>query len=122
MLLFVASVALAGGAIGKLGWLYGPSALIQELCLLSIAFLLLPTFPIYIVVLLIVPLFVFCHQLTKVPYALTRALLIAIWGTAALIIFSYTRNLFLVASLHVLLGTVLIAMGVLHPQYETSFR
>ncbi|MEJ0053867.1 MAG: hypothetical protein WDN10_04060 [bacterium] len=120
LVVFAASVAIAGFFIGRLGLLYGVSALLQQACMLSIAFLLLPAFPVWIVVLLIVPLFVFCHQLTGVPYWRTRIILITLWGSVSVLIFAFIPDILLVSSLHTLFGTILIANGILHIQYERS--
>src|SRR3989344_683525 len=58
------SVIFAAYLLGQLGIWYGLSALLQQLTMLSISFLLLPTFSIPLVVLLVVPLFIFCHLLS----------------------------------------------------------
>jgi hypothetical protein len=116
--LYVASAALATLVLGRLGLLYGASALVQQLTLLSIAYLLLPAFPLWAVVLLVVPLFVFCHDMTGVPHWRTRLLLISLWGVASILLFAYARDVFLIAALHTLFGTALISRKILFPEYK----
>jgi|GEM_PF-6945644 len=112
--LYAVSVVFAGWMIGWLGLWYGFSAFLQQLCMLSIALILLPAYPLWAVVLLIVPLFVFCHQLTGVPYWRLRIVLISVWGAASIVLFSYVPDILLIAALHTLMGALLIKRSVLY--------
>jgi hypothetical protein len=106
ILVFTASILFALSIIGAFGFLYAVSVFIQELALLSLAFLLLPIFPVWMVVLLIVPLFVACHFLSLEYWKLKLAL-VSLWGVMSILLFMITRNIFLVASLHTILGAIL---------------
>ena len=59
---YAATVLFAVVLLGRLGIFYGVSALIQEFTMLSSAFILLQYFPVYVAILMIAPLFIFCHR------------------------------------------------------------
>ena len=61
--LFAASVTLAYVVLGRLGLFYVFSALLQQLTMLSVAFILFPYLPLFAVALLDVPIYAFSHLL-----------------------------------------------------------
>ncbi len=106
------AIGLACVLIGRLGLWYFLSAFVQELTMLSIAFLLLPAFPVYAVILLIVPIFVACHFLTF-DHLRAKIILIPLWGVASILLFVATQNIWLIAALHAVLGSFLFSRSVL---------
>ena len=103
IIILLASVAVALSLVGSFGILYSVSAFIQEVMMLSVAYLLLPTFPVWAVILLIVPIFAVCHLLSLDRWKL-RLVLVTIWGCASVLIFYLTYNLYIVVALHTVLG------------------
>ncbi len=114
VLFYLFSVFIAFLVLGAFGIWYGLSAFIQQLTMLSIAFLLLSVFPIYLVVLFVVPIYAFCH-LGQVKRGLIRLLLFFLWGTASIMLFEIFHNVWLIVALHTFLGTLLIRQSVLYP-------
>lgn len=112
LLALVIGVGLAVVFIGSLGFWYATSAFIQELMMLSMVFLLLPTFPIYMVILLIVPIFVACHFLTFDDLK-AKLTLIPLWGIASILLFVVTHNIYFIATLHTVFGAFLFSRSVL---------
>lgn len=112
---YIVSVAIAVSLLGSMGFWYGLSALLQQLAMLSIAFLLSSAYPLHLVVLLIVPLYAWCHAL-QVNRWLTRISLFLLWGIASIILFSISQNLYLIAALHTLFGSLLISRSLLYPE------
>ena len=85
--------------------------------MLSVAFLLLSTFPIYVVILLIVPLFVFSHTLHTERRWL-RVALISLWGVVSVVLFSLDFDIYTIAALHTFFGAILISKSVLYPGFK----
>jgi hypothetical protein len=109
---YVASTVIAVGLIGLVGLWYALSALIQQLTLLSITFLLLTACPAYLVVLLVVPPFVLCHKLWEKNWRI-KATLITVWGVSCIGIFIILPNLWLIAGLHAVFGALLMSLSIL---------
>ena len=109
---FISSAILAAVLLGAVGLLYAMSALVQELAMLSLAFLFLQTFPILMVILLIAPVFVACHFLT-LKYWQLKLVLMSLWGITVILLFVLTRNVYMIAALHTLLGSLLFSRSVL---------
>lgn len=115
IIVYLASVLIAIIFIGRIGLWYGLSALLQQLTMVSTAFLLLPVLPFYAVALLLVPLYVWGHS-TQGTHRLMKILLFTVWGVASLFLFSVLPNVYLIASLHTLLGAMLISRSILYPE------
>jgi hypothetical protein len=115
ILVYIVSVAIAVSLLGSMGFWYGLSALLQQATMLSMVFLLSPAYSLYLVVLLIVPLYAWCHAL-QVNHWLTRILLFLLWGIASIFLFSISQNLYLIAALHTLFGSLLISRSLLYPE------
>ena len=116
VLVYMLSVLVAFGMIGKLGLWYGLSSLIQEFATLSISFYLFSVFPLFVVLLLVVPVFVFSHPL-RAKHWLIRLLIISFWGIASVSLFFIFRNVWVIAALHTLLGAFFIKQNVLYPRH-----
>lgn len=115
-ILFYAASALAAFLLLRtLGLWYAFSAFLQQLCMLSMAFVLYPAFPLGAVVLLIVPIYAAAHLL-KVRYAFSRTVLFFAWGTAAVALFPLIPSIWLFAGIHTMAGAFLIRWGVLYPK------
>jgi hypothetical protein len=113
ILVYIVSMAIAVSLLGSMGFWYGLSALLQQSTMLSMAFLLLPVYPLYLITLLIVPLYAWCHAL-QVSHWLTRILLFLLWGVVSIFLFSISQNLYLIAALHTLFGSLLISRSLLY--------
>ena len=106
VVVLVSSIALATVLLGVFGLVYALSAFVQEATMLSVAYLLFPIFPLWLVILLIMPMFSICHLLSRDGWKL-RLLLVTIWGSASILIFYLTYNIYLVIALHTALGALL---------------
>ncbi len=109
---YFVGIFVAVGLMGLLGAAYALSALIQQIALLSIAFLLLAAYPTPVVMLLLIPPYVLCHQFSSRRCA-RKALLLAIWGSLCIGIFVIIPNLWIIAGLHAALGAFLLTRSVL---------
>lgn len=114
---YALSLVVAFLVIGRGGILYGLSAFIQQFSMLSISFLLLPVFPLWAVILLIVPLFVWCHTM-ETEHALVRTLLFSAWGVLSILLFHVLQDIYIVAALHAVFGVFLVSRGMLYPREE----
>ena len=112
---YLLSIVLATVMVGRLGFLYGLSALVQQLAMLSMTFLLLPAYPFYVVVALIVPIYAYCHVL-KAHHWLLREELFLVWGAVSIWVFSVFPDVFLIVAVHAFLGAALISMLFLYPR------
>ena len=112
VLLLGVSVAIAMYLIGISGFVYALSSFAQEITMLSVAFLLLPVFSVWQVILLIVPLYVVLHFLSLSMWLL-RLVLLTLWGVTAILIFNATNNIYIVIALHTALGAFLISQSLL---------
>lgn len=116
---FITAAVFAFLLIGTLGFWYAFSALVQEFTMLSIAFLLLPVFPIYVVILLVGGVFVPCHFLTLERWRL-KLLLVSLWNAASVLLFVATGNVYLIAAIHTILGALLISKSILFAGLQSS--
>ena len=110
--IFVASGILAVMLLGAIGALYFVSAFVQELAMLSLAFFLLHSFPVWPVILFVAPVFVACHFLTS-EYWQLKLVLVSLWSVAVILLFVLTHNVYLIAALHTLFGSLLFSRSVL---------
>ena len=112
---YIVGVAVAMNVLGWMGFWYSLSALLQQMAILSIAFLLFSAYPLWFVVFLIVPLYAWCHAL-QVNHWRTRTFLFLLCGVASIFLFSISQNLYLIAALHTLFGSLLISRSLLYPE------
>lgn len=112
--LYVAAIGCAYTVIGKLGVWYGLSSLVQEFALLSIAFLLLSAYSFFTTLLLIVSIFTFSHLL-HAKHWLIRVTVISLWGVTSITLFLLSHNIWVIASLHAVLGALFIKKEILYP-------
>ena len=112
LFLYLTSFLVAVSLIGLAGISYAVSALIQQLTLLSIAFLLLSAYPVYSVILLVVPAYVLCHKLKTRKWS-TRLPIIATWGVTSILLFTIVPSVLFIAALHAIFGSVLISRSIL---------
>jgi hypothetical protein len=117
VLAYLAAIVLAGLLLGKFGIVYAISVLIQQLTMLSITFILLQAFPVYVAALLIAPVYTILHRL-RTPYSFRIMALFFVWGVASVALFSYFPNLWLIASLHLLFGSLLVKRRILSPDLK----
>jgi hypothetical protein len=104
--LFVLGFIISFLAIGSLGVWYTIAVFIQEVVILSMTFLLLTVFPVYVVILLIVPVFVLAH-FTSLNHWIVRVVLLSLWGVASVLLFATTQNIYIIVALHSILGSFL---------------
>ncbi len=119
--LLVVSVFIAVLVIGRFGIIYSASAFIQEATMLSISYLLLQTLPVWLVILLVIPLFVFSHFLSLEKWKL-RLFLLTLGGSASILLFSITLNIYLLTSLHILVGAFLISKSIIYSKSTWSLN
>lgn len=112
--IYALSVLIAVLIIGHNGALYSLSALVQQFSMLSIAYFLFPSYSIPLIILLIAPIFAWCHTMKTKKWIL-RILLFLAWGSISVIIFSISKNIYLVSAMHALLGSILISKSVIYP-------
>lgn len=116
--LYLCSVLFWYIYLGKTWVAYSISVLLQELTILLTAMILLFSFPIYIVYLLIIPLFIISHDSVS-KYKLLRILILSFWWGATLYLFSLTQNIWLSILIHNLLWIILIKQKVFLQYMET---
>ena len=113
--LYAAGIVFSFLLLRSLGLWYALSALLQQACMLSMAFVLYEAFPLWGVVLLVVPIYTLAHLL-KVRYAWSRMALFFAWGAIIVLLFPLLPSVWLFAALHTIAGAVLIRFGVLYPR------
>ena len=111
----VISIFFAIYLIGRMAVWYAFSVLIQELALTSITFLLLPTLPVYSILLLTVPFFVWGHDLRTKHWRI-RIILLALWGAIAVFLFSIFKDVYILVALHIFFGAILISQSIIYPE------
>ncbi len=111
---YILSIFIAIRLIGKMSIWYSFFALIQELAVGSITFLLLPFLPLYLIILLIVPLFVWGHDFQTSRW-LIRTILFTALGAISVLLFSLLLDFYLLAALHTLIGAILISRSIVYP-------
>jgi hypothetical protein len=109
---YVSATVIAAFLIGATGLWYALSAFVQELTIVSITFLLLPALPLYLIILIVVPVFVWAHTL-RTRHWYFRLILLATWGVISVSLFSIILDVYLLAALHALLGAMLISRSVI---------
>jgi hypothetical protein len=115
---FLLSILISAIMIRSFAIWYALSALLQQLTMLSVAFLLLTQLPLWSVILLVVPPFVWCHDMERMFG--TKMLLFSLWGTSSIALFSFIPNLLLIAAVHSVLGTLLISFRIIHSELAES--
>lgn len=93
------------------GIVYLISSIMQELVLVSAIWILITLYPIHIIWLLIVPIFVISHYFSK-EHIWSQTLANVIWGTLSVILFIQYRDWMINAALHALLGGFMIQQGI----------
>lgn len=121
LLFLAASVALAYVLLGPFGLFYAFSALLQQLTMLSVAFILFPFLPLLAVILLVVPIYSFSHLLQVKRWKIKLPLTFG-WGIVSLALFYVFSDVFLNITLHVFFGTLLIRRAVIYPTTEFAVK
>jgi hypothetical protein len=119
--IYALSVLFAAWLVGLFGVWYALSALLQQLTIASISALLIGRLPILGVIFLVVPVFVLSHDARDHRWR-TKFLLVSLWGIVSVLLFTFVRDIWLNASLHVVLGSVLIFKSVLYSQRDMRVR
>ncbi|MBI5733136.1 hypothetical protein HY967_04270 [Candidatus Jorgensenbacteria bacterium] len=121
VLFFAVVTAATPLLLGRFGFLYVLSALIQQLTLVSIAYYLSGLLDFWIVVLLVVPIYSTCHLLEpkywhiKIPATLA-------WGALSLMLFTLRGDILLNASLHAILGSIFIYGGIMYSRSDFAIK
>lgn len=119
--LFIVIAIGAATLLGRFGLLYVLSSLIQQLTLISIYYYLSGSLSFWLIVLLLVPIYSVSHLLQtkhwriKIPGTLA-------WGTVALILFAWRGDVLLNASVHAILGSIFIYLGIMYPATGFTIR
>ena len=121
-MLFFGAVAIAVFALlGRFGIFYALSALLQQLTMTSVAYYLFGSLSFLLIVLLVVPFFSLSHLLQRKHWRVKIPVTFA-WGFFSLALFALYGNLFLNASLHAALVSLLIYAGVMYPHAEFAIK
>lgn len=112
-LIYFLTILISYFLVGKVGLLYGISALIQESTMLFMCFILMQSFPLPLIIFMIIPLFVIAHDLGN-PYRYFKILLLALGGGLSLYLFAHSVNILYITALHVLIGTWLIKKSLIY--------
>ncbi|MBI4094708.1 MAG: hypothetical protein HY435_00755 [Candidatus Liptonbacteria bacterium] len=121
LVLFTGIAAAVLVVLGRFGFFYALSALLQQLTMTSIAYYLLGSLPFLLIVVLIVPFYALSHLLqpkywhVKIPATL-------LWGLLSLALFAARGDVFLNASLHAITGSFFIHKGIMYPHTEFAIR
>jgi hypothetical protein len=108
----VLAMVFAMVLIGISGFWYTISALIQEFSMLSMAFILLSFFPLWMVTFLIAPVFVGAHFLSTTRWQVRLALL-SLWSAFNIPLFYLTYDIYLIAAIHTVLGAFFISRSIM---------
>ncbi len=119
LLPFLASIIISIMILGKFGTFYSLSAFLQQLCMLSVTFLLLPNLPLYYIILLVIPIYSLSHLLQPKNYQI-KIPLTFIWGALSLIIFAIFSDIYLNMAIHNFIGTMLISKNFIY--HKTEFK
>lgn len=112
--IFTVSIIISYFVLAKLGIWYAISTILQQLTLGSIILLLMTSYNLYLIILLIVPIYVWCHS-SNSKNILLRTILFTCWGILSVILFYFYKNIFLIASLQTILGAVLVSRKIVYP-------
>ena len=119
LLPFLASIIISVMILGKFGTFYSLSAFLQQLCMLSVTFLLLPSLPLYYTILLVIPIYSLSHLLQPKNYQI-KIPLTFIWGVLSIIIFAIFTDIYLNMAIHNFIGTMLISKNFIY--HKTEFK
>jgi hypothetical protein len=117
LLPFLASIIISIMILGKFGALYSLSALLQQLCMVSMTFLLLPSLPLHHIILLLVPIYSLSH-LSQLKKWQIKILLTFTWGVSSLMIFTIFSDIYLNIAIHNLIGTMLLSKKIIYQKTE----
>jgi hypothetical protein len=118
---YLAAVMLSVGMFGRIGFWYAVSALAQQITISSTSFILLSHQPEWVVIVLVIPFFVWCHDLGGDLWIL-RVSLLAFWGVCSILLFATFADVMVNASLHTLFGALLSFHSVLRHDFVRSRR
>jgi hypothetical protein len=107
------SVLYSTVTIGTFAIFYTFSVVLQQITLSSIAVLLSAKFEPLLVLLLVVPPFVVCHDLRQ---SRKKMILFSVGGIASVILFWVFTDLVLAIALHITVGSCLISRSVIYPE------
>ena len=113
--IYGASTIFSIRMLGLFGMWYSLSAFLQQLTMLSVSFVLFPLMPLPLILLLVVPIFAFGHA-QNVHHRSIRVMAISLWGVAAITLFAIVPDIYLLAALHTLLGTLGIQRSIVYPR------
>jgi len=105
----------------RFGFFYVLSAFLQQLTMISIAYYLLDSLSFLLIIVLVVPFYAFSHLL-QLKYWHIKIPITLLWGFLSLGIFVLYEDLFLNASLHAIVGSLLIYKGILYPHTEFKIK
>lgn len=114
LIICAASILFAMRMLGLFGMWYSLSAFLQQLTILSVSFLLRSFLSLPVVLFLVVPIFSLGHA-QNVAHRRIRVILISLWGVASILLFRVLPDVYLLASLHTLLGTIGIRRSIVYP-------
>jgi hypothetical protein len=116
---YVCCALLSAMMLGPFGIWYAVSSLVQQFAMMSVAFLLSPTLGVWSVLLLVVPSFVLCHDVSgKLWYA--KLMLLSLWGTSCIPLFLTFHDVIAISAGHTVLGSFLIARSLVYPELRGS--
>ena len=121
IIFFMAATVVVFALLGRFGLLYALSAFIQQLTLVSIAYYLSDVFGFWQIVLLVIPIYSVSHLL-QLKHWYVRIPATLLWGMVSLALFALRGDIFLNASLHATLGSILIYGGVLYPRSDFAIK
>ncbi len=111
--IFLFAIVISYLLIKNIWLLYSASAIIQENTMLFLALILFNSIPLYIIILMIVPFFVYAHDLESKNY-LSKIIITSIWWIITILLFYKTNNILLNYSLHIIIWSVLIKYNILY--------
>jgi hypothetical protein len=121
ILLFAATTAIVSVLLGRFGFFYVLSALIQQLTLTSIAYYLSGLLNFWLIVLLVVPIYAASHLL-ELKYRYIKIPATLAWGTLSLALFALRGDILLNTSLHAILGSIFIYGGIMYPWSDFAVK
>lgn len=116
-LLFLAAVATSFILLSYFGLFYSLSAIIQQLSMISVIYLLSPFFSMGMLIMLIMPLYVVSHLFYRMNWV-AKVLITSVWGIFTVLLFSIFADPFLNFTLHILGGSLFIAKKVLYAKKQ----
>lgn len=113
VLAFVVMIGFAFWLNGTLGLWYSASVAIQQATILFISFLLLQFFPVTLVALLVISLFVFAHDFSS-NHHIFKFFLLVVGGTLEIFLFTQGLDIFLLSTLHLGIGSYLLRKSIIY--------